>query len=92
MNNYERIRAMTIDDLAEYLSDKWSHYDDPSMEWWNDNHCSKCESVSVYVEHLGRNLDFAWCELNDNKCKFYLELDGLPNSKEVMKMWLESED
>ena len=91
MNNYEKIRAMTIDNLAEYLNDKWLHDNDPSMEWWNDNYCSKCESVSIYAEYLGRNLDFAWCELN-GKCKFCSELDRLPNSKEVMKMWLESED
>lgn len=33
MTNYERIRSMGIDELAEYLNDRWIHDDDPSIEW-----------------------------------------------------------
>ena len=90
MNNYERIRAMTINDMAEFFDDKWSYDYDPAIEWWDDTYCSKCESVKRYVDVVDREMDFAWCEVN-GVCKYFPELDEVPNRKRIMKLWLESE-
>lgn len=91
MNNYERIMSMEIDELAEYLNDKWTHDDDPSIEWWNKKYCSNCEPITVKAQYLGHNIDCSWCELNDDKCKYFPELKEMPDSKQIMRMWLESD-
>lgn len=88
MNNYERIRTMTIDDMTEFFDDKWSHDYDPAIEWWDDTYCSKCESVKRYVDVVDREMDFAWCEVN-GVCKYFPK--EVLNRKHIMKLWLESE-
>lgn len=92
MNNYERIRNMSIDDLAEFLDERWSHDNDPSIEWWNRKYCGHCEPVMKHVNFSGREteMDFAWCEVN-GKCKYFPELEEYPNTKQMMKLWLEEE-
>lgn len=92
MNKYERLRSMTIDDMAGYLDACWSHDDDPSMEWWNKKYCNNCEPVYKYAECFNREVDFAWCEVNGGQCKYFPELDGLPDNRQIMKMWLESDE
>lgn len=91
MNNYERIKSMSIDDLAEFLDERWSHDNDPCIEWWDKTYCNKCKSVKAYVDYLEREKEYAWCEVNGDKCKFFPEMDVLPNAKQMMKLWLESE-
>lgn len=93
MNNYERIRAMSIDDLSEFLDERCSYDNDPSIEWWDRKYCGHCESVTKkYVNFSGHEteMEFAWCEVN-GKCKYFPELEEYPNTRQMMKMWLESE-
>ena len=73
MTNYEKIKAMSIDELSEFLDSNWVHEDDPCMEWWNKNYCSTCEPVIKRVEHFKTEIEFAWCELNC-KCRYYIIL------------------
>lgn len=91
MTIFEKIKSMNIDELAEYMDKHWTHDNDPSIKWWNKEYCSKCEPVTKYVDYLGREEEYAWCEVNDDRCKFFPELDILPDTKQMMKLWLESE-
>jgi hypothetical protein len=36
----------------------------------------------------GRKVKFAWCEFHE-KCKFFPNLEEIPDDKEIIKMWLE---
>lgn len=90
MTVYENIKSKNIDEFAEWL-DKYGFYEDsPWMDWWNKNYCGKCESEIVFAPYLNHNIECCWCELN-NRCKFFPEMDKQPSSKEMIKMWLESE-
>lgn len=100
MTQFENFQSMNIDQFAEWI-DKYGAFDDsPWMTWWDENYCSKCESIECHYtdakEKLGfepfyeRSIECAYCELND-KCRFFPELDKEPEPKDIVKMWLESE-
>ena len=92
MNNtvFDKFKSMSIDELTDWLN-QYSQLDSmPWIEWWNKNYCSKCDAVTAFVPDYGRELDFSCCELND-KCKFFQDLDDVPDDKMIIKMWLESE-
>ena len=85
MNIFESIKHKSIDELVEWL-DKCCYTDyAPWILWWDDNHCRKCEGI------FSEGNMWAWCELNDGKCKYFPDKDFMPDSKEIIKMWLESE-
>lgn len=91
MTKFEKIKSKNIDEFAEWL-DKHGAYDYSAWSlWWDENYCSKCEPVTDYVEEFGKECECAWCEIN-GKCKFFQELDDIPENKYVIKLWLETED
>lgn len=92
---FEKIKLMDIDKFAEWLDEHGQLGQSPWMEWWNENYCSQCPLENDYLHDCTGEQDyyvpaeFAWCELH-NKCKFFPEMDEEPDSKEIIKMWLES--
>lgn len=85
MNNFNKFQSMTFDELVDWL-DKYGDFDfAPWNTWWDKNYCSQCEPVDA-----GWGNDYAWCECN-NKCKYFQDMDEVPDHKFVIKMWLESE-
>ena len=96
MTRFEKIKLMNIDELAEWI-DHYGQFDSsPWMEWWDITYCKKCSSeIGYIIDHSGENewqtkCEFAWCELHD-KCKFFQDMNEVPSSKEIVKMWLECE-
>lgn len=101
MNNFKRIQSMTIDELAEWLDKNCMFDNSPWLNSFNEKYCEKCESIKCkYVdaeEKLGitpfsysGEIECAYCEL-ENKCRFFQDLDDVPDNKEMIKMWLEEE-
>ena len=90
MTIFEKIKAMNIDELAEWIDKNGDYNESPWINWWNDTYCKRCESEFVYSKHFGRDVECAWCEVNE-KCRFFQEIDEVPNCKQIIKMWLESE-
>ena len=89
MTVFEKIKSKNIDELAEWL-DKYCIYDGaPWVNFWDINYCEKCESIEL-SNSLGYNTDYAYCEVNGH-CKFFKELKDVPSTKQLIKMWLESE-
>lgn len=101
MTNFAKFKIMTIDELADFL-DKFGQFDGtPWSEWFGHHYCDNCESIrckhAETEEKLGilppsyrGEVDCAYCELND-QCKFFPQIEGIPENREVIKMWLNKE-
>ena len=99
MTNLECLRNLPIDELAEWLDEHGQFDNSPWANWFNENYCEKCESITCKVEAANVGLtplypeqeeDFAYCELHKN-CKFFKHLETVPDVTDIIKMWLESE-
>ena len=88
--NFENLQSFNIDKLTEWL-DEYGVFDhSPWMKWWNKHFCEKCELVIGYMPDFDRECHFSWCEL-EHKCRFFQDMDDVPSSKDIVKMWLEAE-
>lgn len=87
MKVFDNIKSKNINELAEWL-DKYGAFDNsPWSEWFDKNYCSKCGVETRYDD----NNEYSWCELY-NYCRFFDDMYDMPDNKEVIQMWLESED
>ena len=85
MRIFDIIKSKNIDGLAEWL-DKFKMWDDtPWTLWYNETYCKKCEPI------VKDGMDYGYCELNDN-CRYFKDMEEIPNSKQMIKLWLESEE
>lgn len=93
---------MSLEDFTAWL-DEYGQFDhSPWSEWFAKKYCDNCESIKVtYIdakEKLGldpfynESFECAFCELADEcgvkKCRFFPDLEDIPDNKEVIKMWL----
>lgn len=83
MTVFDNLKTKTIDEIAEWLDEYIAFDDTPWLHWWDDNYCKECMTEIEEPETV-------WCESNGN-CKFFKEEKEIPSSKEIIKMWLESE-
>ena len=90
MKVFDNIKNKSIDEFAEWLDTHGQFDGSPWMEWFDENYCQKCECENVYVEAFNRKCECAWCELH-NKCRFFPNMNNVLDSKQIVKMWLESE-
>jgi hypothetical protein len=101
MTNFEQLQSMTVNELAIWLDERGQFDGSPWMEWFSRTYCAKCESIkckySETREKLGISplfsngeVDCAYCELNGH-CTFFSQIKGIPDNKEVIKMWLNEE-
>ncbi len=96
MTNLDYLQNLTVNEFAEWL-DKHGQFDDsPWMNWFNEKYCKKCDSIRCKIEstnigitplYPAREIDCAYCEL-EHKCKFFENLEDVPDNKEIIKMWL----
>jgi hypothetical protein len=86
MNLYNSLKYKTINELAEWLNEYCSHDFSPWTNWFDRNYCKKCDSI--YFN--GDRNEYSWCEIN-GKCKYFQDMSDIPNNKQVIKMWLESD-
>ena len=87
---FEKIKLMDIEEFSEWLDENGQFDGSPWSAWWDKTYCKNCESIMCRYEGSEREFPCAWCEINDNKCKFFPDMDDVPDSKEIIKMWLES--
>jgi hypothetical protein len=95
MTNFEKLKSLDIDQLVEWL-DENGHHDAVWWKWFEETYCEKCPTETVYIDdHEGEHIwktecECSYCEIHD-KCRFFQEMDDVPDSKETIKLWLESE-
>ena len=91
MTVFKNIKHMNIDEFAEWFEKNCTHDENPCDVWWSKNYCDKCEPVVLYDEELGRKMKLCWCELH-NKCKYFQDRNELLDKRQMIKIWLESEE
>lgn len=90
MNNFEKLKSMSAEELAEWL-DKHGQFDNsPWMLWWDRNYCKNCEDIICKSSDDSRHFPCAYCEIYD-KCRYFQDQEDVPDNKEIIKMWLKSE-
>lgn len=92
MTVFEKIKEMSIDELAEWLDDICDvSYDDlPWINQFNEKYCKMCEPETKYFSLFDKELECNWCETHD-ECKFFEGLGDVPDGKYMVKLWLESD-
>lgn len=91
MNNFEYLKLLTVDEIADWL-DKYGQFDGaPWSDWFDSTYCKKCEPITCSItEFSERKILCNYCELED-KCKFFPDYEHAPGLKEILKLWLLTE-
>lgn len=87
LTNYEHIKSMSVDEFTEWIS---KHSYSNWLKWFDKKYCKNCPDIMCKYEDGLTEFPCSYCEIND-KCKFFSEKESVPNGKEIIKMWLESE-
>ena len=91
MTNYDRIQLMNVLALAAWLDEHGNFDNSPWINRFDSLYCKKCERIMCHYEETSeREFPCAYCEL-ENKCKYFPDMDRVPNNEDIIKMWLESE-
>lgn len=91
MTNMKDLQSMNIDELVEWLDDNGQFDGSPWMEWFDAQYCDNCKPIMCHYENSEREFPCSWCELHGDKCKFFPDMKHTPYSRDIIRMWLESE-
>ena len=83
---FELFKSKNIEELTEWLDEYCMSDFSPWTNWFDVNYCKKCDGIF----YNGDGKDYAWCELNSG-CKYFPDMNDIPDNKQIIKMWLESE-
>lgn len=89
MTIYENFKNKDIDELTDWIAENCNFDTAPYWRWWDKNYCNKCKT-EISADDEGNKKEYAYCELFNN-CRYFKEMDNVPDNKETIKMWLESE-
>ena len=90
MTNLTKLKSMTQEELVNWL-DKYGDFDgSPWMKWFGKTYCDNCPGITCKVPAFdNKEVECSFCELN-HKCKFFEELERELDTKDILKLWLES--
>ena len=90
MTNFEKLKSMNEKEISEFLDSNISIDDNPWTVWFNKRYCENCETIRGYSLIPDVYDDFTYCEVNGN-CRYFQDKDDVPDDKEMIELWLESE-
>jgi hypothetical protein len=99
MTRFEEFKSMDIDELAKWINKNGQFDGSPWMEWFDKHYCKKCEPITLPTKEYRRifgcssyaeTMTCAYCELK-GKCKFFPDLDYIPDNEDIILMWLDGE-
>ena len=90
MNNVERLKSMSVEELSKWIGTHGQFDNSLWITWFDQKYCKSCEDIMCKYEDGEREFPCSYCELNGN-CKFFPDLDEVPDNKKIIKMWLETE-
>ena len=93
MTVFEIMKSKNIDELAKWIDEYCMTDGSPWYTWFDNKYCKHCEPIIVEGDdEFSIDLEYGWCELNGDRCKFFQDMNEIPWGKQLVKMWLESED
>lgn len=84
MNKFDKFMSMNIDELVDWLDEHGSYDAAPWWKWWDETYCEQFKS------EIKDGHEYGWCELH-GKCKYFQDMRDIPDNKQTIKMWLETE-
>ena len=101
MTNFKKLHSMSVDELAKWLDQNGIIDNSPWFEDFNSKYCSNCESVMCKYEDAEKVVEFkpmfdydeiecAYCEIY-KKCRYFEDMDEVPDGVEMVRLWLETE-
>ena len=93
-NKFNKIKNMNLNQFTKWLINIQNYDFGPWMEWFDENYCKKCEAIKCKYPDSKYEFEAAYCELADNgvkRCRFFPDMNDVPNSKETCLMWLKEE-
>lgn len=93
MTVFESIKTKSVEELANwiYRHDLFLIDETPWIKWFDEKYCYNCQPEKVVVpEDNNRKMLLSWCEIH-GKCKYFQDMNDIPDNKQIIKMWLESE-
>lgn len=91
MTNFEKLKSMNEKEISEFLDSIIGTDEDPWIVWFNKRYCENCETIRGYSLIPNIYDDFTYCEVNGN-CRYFQDKDDIPDNKEMIELWLESEE
>jgi hypothetical protein len=85
VTNFEKIKNMSAEELAEFLDRLDCPEHQPWLDWGNEKFCKKCEPVMVHYVDSPRQFEVSPCDIGE--CPF-----GVGDISTWCLMWLNSED
>jgi hypothetical protein len=90
MNNFEKLKSMSVEELAKWLDKNGIIDNSPWMEHFNNKYCKNCESIMCKYHDSDYEFPAAFCEIHDT-CRFFSDFNYVPGHEDIVKMWLEAE-
>lgn len=90
MTIFEYLRSMSEDEFAEWLDEHGAFDQSLWIMDFDKKYCKNCPDVMCKYEGSEREFPCAWCEIH-GKCKFFQEMNDVPNNKDIIKLWLAEE-
>ena len=100
MTNFEKLKNMTIEELAKFIDEHGMYDDTPWMNWWDETYCDSCPGLKLTCEEAQETLgitpfmketyECAYCEVY-HKCKYFPDQEEVPSMQDIVKLWLEAE-
>lgn len=84
MTVFEKIKSMNFDEFVEWFDENCIHDTDPCIKWFDRTYCKKCEGV------IENGYEYSYCELS-GKCTYFKDMDKIPDNKQTIMLWLNSE-
>lgn len=81
---------MSIEEFVNWLDENVYLEYSPWLKWWDENYCKNCDSVCAASPNGYGEAEYGYCELYGN-CRYFQHMPNVPNDKQIIKMWLESE-
>ena len=90
MTNFENLKSINIENLAEWLDEHCQFDLAPWSLWFDRTYCRNCEPIMCQYPDSSMKFPCSYCEL-EQTCKFFPEQEDVPDSQKIVKMWLEGE-
>ena len=91
MTNFEKLKSMNEEEISKFLDSLVNIDDNPWIVWFNKRYCKNCEAIRSYAQIPDIYYDSTYCEVNGN-CRYFQDKDDIPDNKEMIELWLASEN